>query len=120
MSVLVCYRTGVACLDMGWACPEIALSDYCGRSLCKSRLQQGLCVSEASIVRTKRTGHETQLDLWCKGTWLKESWHQRYQIFVSGSTWPTIDKSWMCKELQKLATLVNRQLRHSLRGFAVV
>ena len=34
---------------------------------------------------------------------------------MSGSAWPTIDKSQMCKELQKFAASVNRQLRHSLR-----
>jgi len=39
-----------------------------------------------------------------------------YQIFVSGSARPTIDKSQMCKELQKFAAPVNRQLRHSLRA----
>ena len=39
-----------------------------------------------------------------------------YQIFMSGSAWPTIDKSQICKELQKFAAPVNRQLRHSLRA----
>jgi hypothetical protein len=38
-----------------------------------------------------------------------------YQIFVSGSAWSTIDKSEICKELQKLAAPVNRQFRQSLR-----
>ncbi len=37
---------------------------------------------------------------------------------MSGSARPTIDKSKMCKELQKFAAPVNRQLRHSLRSFA--
>ena len=29
--------------------------------------------------------------------------HTTYQIFVSGSVWPIIDKSHICKELQKFA-----------------
>ena len=36
---------------------------------------------------------------------------------MSGSVWATIDKSWICKELQQFAAFVNRQLRHSLRLF---
>ncbi len=36
--------------------------------------------------------------------------HTTCKIFMSGSAWPTIDKSQMCKELQKFAAPVNRQL----------
>ncbi len=43
-----------------------------------------------------------------------------YQIFVSGSARPTIDKSCVYKELQKIVPLVDRQLRHSLRGFGSI
>ena len=35
--------------------------------------------------------------------------HTTYQIFVSGSVWPIIVKSHMCKELQKFAVSVSRQ-----------